>query len=212
MSLSVIGAGFSRTGTFSLKLALEQLGLGRCCHMSEVFAAPDLWPVWERAYDGRHVDWDMLFAGFGATVDVPSNQFYRQIARHYPKAKVILTLRDPESWFRSMQDTLLSEAVRRHVGDAPVASLIRKMGLHASDPRTLDRNHMISWYHRHNDDVLAAIPADRLLVYRVSEGWGPLCGFLGRPVPSSAFPHVNSTAAFRKEFLEDFQVPETEPC
>ena len=210
MSLSVIGAGFSRTGTFSLKLALEQLGFGPCCHMSVVFAAPDLWRQWEEVYDGARPDWPALFEGFNATVDVPGNQFYRQIADHYPDAKVILTLRESEGWYRSMQATLLSAAVRRHVGDSPVASLIKKMGLHTSDPHTLDRDHMIGWYERHNAEVIRNIPADRLLVYRLGEGWDPLCRFLGAAIPWAAFPHVNSTEAFQKEFLEDFEVPETE--
>ena len=209
MSLSVIGAGFSRTGTFSLKLALEQLGFGPCCHMSVVFGAPDLWRKWVEVYRGQRPDWDDLFRDFRSTVDVPGNQFYRQLAAHFPAAKVILTHRDSQSWFRSMQETLLSAAVRRHVGDSPVSALIQEMGLHTSDPRTLDPGHMIDWYERHNEDVIAAIPADRLLVYRVSDGWEPLCRFLGVAVPRTTFPHVNSTEAFRKEFLEDFQVPET---
>ncbi len=208
MSLSVIGAGFSRTGTFSLKLALEHLGFGRCCHMSVVFGDPDLWRKWIEVYDGGRPDWDMLFKGFRSTVDVPANQFYRQLAGHFPAAKVILTHRDSQSWYRSMQETLLSPAVRRHVGDGPISALIKDMGLHTSDPRTLDPDHMIDWYERHNEEVLRTIPADRLLVYKVSEGWEPLCRFLDVPVPAAAFPHVNSTEAFKKEFLEDFQVPE----
>ncbi len=209
MALSVIGAGFSRTGTFSLKLALERLGFGPCCHMSEVFSRPDLWPLWEAAYAGAP-DWDALFEGFASTVDVPSNQFYAELAARYPDAKVILTVRDPQSWWRSMRATLLSDPVRRHVGDSPVATLIRRMGLHGSDPRAQDPDHMLAWYDRHNASVIATIPAERLLVYRIEEGWEPLCRFLGVPTPDAGFPHVNSTEAFQKEFLEDFSVPETD--
>lgn len=210
MGLSVIGAGFSRTGTFSLKLALEQLGLGRCNHMSEVFNTPEVWPLWERVYEGHPPQWDRIFNGYGATVDVPSNQFYQELAAYYPHANVILTVRDTESWYASMQATLLSDAVREHVGETPIAPLIKKTGLHTSDPRTRDRDHMIGWYQRHNAQVRRTIPAERLLVYAIGEGWEPLCDFLGVPVPDAPFPHVNSTEDFRKEFLEDFAVPDPE--
>ncbi len=99
MPLKVIGAGLPRTGTLSLKHALEQLGFGRCHHMTELARNPDRWPLWERAFDGEPVEWEEIFQGFGATVDAPSCFFYREIAERYPEAKVILTVRDPNRWF-----------------------------------------------------------------------------------------------------------------
>ena len=108
MPLSVIGAGFGRTGTMSLKLALDQLGFGPCYHMTEVFKNPKASGYWEAAADGKPIDWEEVFAGYRSTVDWPGATFYKQLADAYPEAKVILTERDAEAWFESTQATIFS--------------------------------------------------------------------------------------------------------
>ena len=116
MPLHVIGAGLGRTGTLSLKLALEQLGLGPCYHMMEVRAAPERLEHWNRIAAGEQVDWDEVFAGFQSTVDWPACNYWRELMARYPDAKVILSLRDPDGWFRSTQATIFSDEVQ---GGAP---------------------------------------------------------------------------------------------
>ncbi len=200
MSLSVIGAGFPRTGTASLKAALELLGVGKCYHMSEVFPRPDHWPLWADAVDGKPVDWDRIFDGFGATTDAPACLFYKQIADHYPKAKVVLSTRDADRWFDSTQSTILSAAIMEKFRQMPplLMDTMHKMGWHPEDPENHDRALMIGRLKAHNESVLRTIPADRLLVFEAVQGWEPLCAFLGLPVPKEPFPHINSTDEFKK--------------
>ena len=196
MTLKVIGAGLGRTGTLSLKLALEQLGMGRCHHMMEVFAVPGSVVDWRRAGEGEAVDWDKMFEGFGAAVDWPSAEFYAQLADHYPDAKVILSLRDPESWYASTQQTIFASIT---AGGGPpgfqemVAAVIGKK--FSGDLTSKD--HCIAVFNAHNAKVRETIPADRLLVFEASQGWEPLCAFLGVPVPDAPYPSVNSSEEFR---------------
>lgn len=200
MTLSVIGAGFGRTGTLSLKLALERLGLGPCYHMKEVFAHPDHVPAWEQAADGGTVDWDALFEGYRSAVDFPASSFYGELAAHYPAAKVILTVRDPDRWFASVDATILRplrQTLPAHLADwgrmARKTILERVFAGDASD-----RAHLVACYERHNAEVKRTIPAERLLVYEASQGWEPLCAFLAVPVPDEPFPLVNTTAEFQE--------------
>ena len=116
MALAVIGAGFGRTGTLSLKVALEQLGLGRCYHMLEVFANPGHAAQWQAAADGKPVDWEALFAGYGAAVDWPACHFWRALAARYPEAKVLLTVREPGAWYKSVSDTIYQARLDGPVG------------------------------------------------------------------------------------------------
>jgi hypothetical protein len=196
MGLKVIGAGFGRTGTLSLKLALEQLGLGPCYHMVEVLKNPAAPAWWEAAADGGPVDWDRVFEGYRATVDWPSVTFYRELADAYPEAKVILTERDPEAWFASTQATIFRMPFD---GDDPFARMARKVigdlfpkGLH-------DKDTVIEVYKRHNATVRETIAPERLLAYDVAQGWAPLCAFLGAEPPSGPMPKVNSTEDFLRE-------------
>src|SRR5579864_5151586 len=106
MALKVVGAGFGRTGTLSLKNALEKLGFAPCDHMMEVFARPDHVRMWHRLAFEQSMDWDLLFRDFQATVDWPSARWWREISAHYPNAKVLLSVRDPEAWYKSMIDTI----------------------------------------------------------------------------------------------------------
>ena len=205
MPIQVIGAGLGRTGTLSLKAALEELGFAKCYHMTEVLGAGTTAQTWDAATRGERVDWDRLFAGYRATVDVPSCVFYRELFEKYPEAKVILTVRDPEPWYDSASQTLY---FARNAFPKWAALL---------NPRMRDFQRMIGWlwdgmfrgrfedrafaidvFNRHNEQVRRDVPADRLLVYEISQGWGPLCEFLGVPVPEGKpFPHVNDAAQFR---------------
>lgn len=203
MALSVIGPGFGRTGTLSLKVALETLGVGRCYHMAEVMQDPDHAGIWSAAADGTEPDWDALFAGFSATVDWPGCHFWRPLVARYPGAKVVLTIRDPERWYQSTHDTIYnvfgshsSPAGQRFPDQVSMAKKV--VGEGAFGGRFGDRAHAIGVYERHNEAVRGEIPADRLLVYRVSEGWEPLCRFLDRPVPDVPFPRANTTEDFNK--------------
>lgn len=208
MTLSVIGAGLGRTGTMSLKLALERLGFGPCYHMKEVFQRLDAHvPVWNRAADGEAVDWDALFADFRAAVDHPAAVFYRDLADHYPNAKVILTVRDPDRWLQSFSETIL------HALTEPLPDRLAEWGtMHDKVVRdrvfagnVADRAHMIARYERHNEEVERTIPAERLLIYEVAQGWGPLCRFLGGPVPDEPFPKANTTADFSEHLAPLFK-------
>jgi hypothetical protein len=196
MTLKVIGAGFGRTGTLSLKTALEQIGFGPCYHMVEVLKNPAAPAYWEAAADREAVDWAKVFEGYGATVDWPSATFYRELADAYPDAKVILTERDAEAWFASTQATIFS---RPFDGDDPFRRMARKV-IGDLFPRGLnDKDSVIEVYRRHNATVRQVIPPERLLVYELSQGWGPLCAFLGVDPPATDMPRVNSTEDFLKE-------------
>ena len=196
MSLKVIGAGLPRTATWSQKLALEQLGPGPCYHMSEALEHPGHWPQWEAAAAGGPVDWAGLFEGWGSTTDAPGCHFYRELMEAFPDAKVLLSVRDPEKWFASTQNTILSDAVAGFHGARGSLAMVEAVGW-GTDPRLRDRAWMLERYHRHNDEVKAYVPEDRLLVWSPSDGWAPLCAFLGVPVPDAPFPQVNSTEDFR---------------
>lgn len=196
MPLTVIGAGFGRTGTMSLKQALDRLGFGPCYHMSEVFKNPAASGYWEAAADGKQVDWEEVFAGYRSTVDWPSATFYKQLADAYPEAKVILTVRDPEAWFRSTQATIFTPRIFEQADSAWGRMVLKVVG-DLFDRQMSNKTKLIDVYNRHNETVQRVIPAERLLVYDVSEGWGPLCGFLGAAVPDEPMPTANSTQEFQ---------------
>jgi hypothetical protein len=196
MTLRVIGAGFGRTGTLSLKMALEQIGFGPCYHMVEVLKNPAAPAYWVAAADRQPVDWEQVFDGYSATVDWPSASFYRELAEAYPDAKVILTERDPEAWFASTQATIFS---RPYDGDDPFSRMARKVISDLFPKGIKDKDSVIEVYNRHNETVRRVIPAERLLVYELSQGWEPLCAFLGAPVPAEPLPKVNSTEDFLRE-------------
>jgi hypothetical protein len=191
MALRVIGAGLGRTGTMSMKLALEQLGIGRCYHMAELIADLTRLPEWLRVIDGTP-DWDTIFAGFAATVDYPACTYWRQLMVRYPDAKVLLTVRDADDWFDSTQATIFSPAMRARIAGSPMERFFQGAVLGDFGNRIDDRGFMKGAFERHNAAVRAAVPADRLLVYEVGEGWSRLCEFLGVPEPASPFPRVNS--------------------
>jgi hypothetical protein len=194
MPLSVIGAGFGRTGTMSLKVALEQLGFGPCYHMVEVFKQPESVALWDAAADGKP-DWERIFAGFPSSVDWPSATFYAELAEAYPQARVILTVRDPDAWVRSTQATIFA----RDPSDPPTPfdQMIAKVVGRLFDYRMHDEALLKAVFERHNAEVVARIPPERLLVYEAAQGWAPLCAFLGVPIPDEPMPLTNTTEEFR---------------
>lgn len=202
--LRVIGAGFGRTGTMSLKVALEQLGLGPCYHMTELVNNPSHPEQWAAAGRDEPVDWHRLYRRYRSTVDWPGCLFYRELAGSFPRARVILTVRDPDRWYDSVLNTLFSLKTATDSYLAAQAGTSRPVIFYNSriwdevfGGRFADRSHAIEVYRRHNAEVQATVPADRLLVYQVSQGWQPLCEFLQLPVPDRAFPHLNDRQAFR---------------
>jgi hypothetical protein len=191
MALKVIGAGLGRTGTLSLKLALEQLGFGPCYHMTEVLMDPLRGPAWVRAADG-HPDWNSIFEGFAATVDYPGCAFWRDLIQFYPSAKVLLSVRSPQDWFESTQQTIFSEEHNKPFVNSALREFFDKTVFNAFGDHIHDPDFMIAAFQRHNAEVERTCPQDRLLVYGVTSGWPPLCKFLGVPVPDSPFPRINS--------------------
>ncbi|HEY6455538.1 MAG TPA: sulfotransferase [Steroidobacteraceae bacterium] len=191
MPLEVIGAGLGRTGTVSLKLALEQLGFGPCYHMTELLMHPDHAAGWVRAADG-HPDWEGIFSGYAATVDYPGCSFWRELARRYPSAKVLLSVRDPDQWFESTQATIFSDASSATLNASPLRGFFEKTVWRDLSDRVHDRAFMVELFRRHNAEVERTIPKERLLVYNVTQGWTPLCNFLGAPIPDNPFPCTNS--------------------
>ena len=199
MSLKVIGAGVGRTGTYSLKFALNELGFGPCHHMEEV--ANNLTvqlPLWQAALQGR-ADWDAIYNGFESAVDWPTARFFRELHAAYPEAKFILGHRSPRSWAESIDATiykLISEADQApdHLQDW--LAMAREVILQTGIPAVADVAGLEAAFSAHLDAVKATIPADRLLVYQVKDGWEPLCAFLGVPVPDAPFPRTNDRSEF----------------
>ncbi|WP_427168969.1 sulfotransferase family protein (plasmid) [Streptomyces sp. C1-1] len=205
--LTLINAGLGRTGTTSLKAALDRLGHGPSFHMFDIVGDGERLRQWEKVVcDGEHPDWTALLAGYRAAVDGPCALYYRQLSQAFPDAKVILTVRDAEGWYRSTHDTLYQFALRSMASlpepgsaQARLLRITRAMvwdGLFGG--RFADKDHAIDVYHRHNEDVVRALGADNVLVYDVQQGWEPLCAFLGVDVPREAFPRTNDTASMRQ--------------
>ncbi len=207
MPLDVVGTGFGRTGTNSLKIALEMLGFGPCHHMFEVRDRPDHVAFWAAAARGERSDWDTAFAGFKSTVDWPSAYFWREIAAHYPNAKVILSLRPEAAWLKSIHATIHESLKAR--AERPTEHL-RAMGEMAYDiierrtfdGRLSDPEHALAVYRAHIAAVKAEIAPERLLIYDVAEGWAPLCRHLGVAIPAEPFPRTNSTDEFRARIAQ----------
>ena len=200
MPLKLIGAGLGRTGTLSLKLALEQLGYGPCYHMVEQLMHPEHAPQWVRAADG-HPDWEALFAGYCATVDYPGCSFWRELAQAYPDAKVLLSVRDPDQWFESTQATIFSQDSIASIRNSPLVEFVDKTVFREIGDRIHDRDFMVALFRRHNAEVERVIPPARLLVYETGQGWEPLCKFLGVPTPTRDFPRTNSREDFARRHV-----------
>lgn len=208
MALQVIGAGVGRTGTNSLKLALQQLLGAPCYHMLDLLERPKDVPVWQQALDGEPVDWNGLFAGYRAAVDWTAAAFFSELATAYPKAIVLLSVRDPDEWWRSAARTIFKSLESEPPPpDTPLAKALAPSRQFAL--RLLSRRFTPNWaderaakeaYARHNATVRASIPSHRLVEWRPGDGWSPICGALRLPEPDKPFPHVNTTQDFREMF------------
>ena len=200
MTVKVVGSGLGRTGTKSLKVALNTLGLGPCHHMEEVFPRPESLPLWVAAGQGRP-DWELIFAGFQSAVDYPAALFWRELAAYYPQAKIVHTERDPDEWFDSTQASIFAPGGPIDTRPPALAQFFDMIRREFGD-RIHDRAFMTDYFRRHNAEVRRTIPAARLLIYRPGDGWEPLCAFLGVPVPAGPFPNLNSRAEFQERLRQ----------
>ncbi|MCB0726151.1 MAG: sulfotransferase [Ignavibacteria bacterium] len=218
MSLKIIGSGLGRTGTFSLKLALEILGFGKCYHMTELYQNPSGVKFFNDAEKGENVEWDKLFNGYNSAVDYPVARYYKKISTYYPDAKIIHTIRDPEEWYKSASATIFPagnpfsrnilklavhlpfsiQAMKR----IPVLMYNRKLSQLEFGKDLKNKDKVISEFNFHTEDVIRTIPKDKLLVFDVRSGWLPLCEFLDVSVPEVPFPVSNS----REEFFEKVKI------
>jgi hypothetical protein len=206
VTLEVLGAGFGRTGTLSLKAALETLGFAPCYHMVEVARQPEHAQFWLRAGRGESVDWQGFFRGYAAAADWPATAFWRELAHAFPTARIVLTVRDATAWYASFRATIVDRAAGL---SPPPGSPLRALydltqelimdGVFGG--RAADEQHARRIYEAHNRDVIDAVPPERLLVYDLAAGWAPLCEFLEQPTPNEPFPHLNARAGFLREYL-----------
>ncbi|HET9727826.1 MAG TPA: sulfotransferase [Acidimicrobiia bacterium] len=201
MTLRVVGAGLGRTGTHSLKLALERVLGGPCYHMLEVLSHHEYVRYWQDALDGKPVDWQQVMNGYVACVDWPAAAWWREIWDANPDAIVLLSTRSSaDAWWKSAHDTIFDisarelpdDPVMREIGQMPKDMLARKF-----TPNWNDEAAAKQAYEQHNADVRASVPAARLVDWQPGDGWQPICDALGVPVPDEPFPHVNSTSDFR---------------
>jgi Sulfotransferase domain len=208
--MKVIGSGFGRTGTLSLKAALEILGFAPCYHMEEVIKRPSHVRLWQQIGHNQPVSWEAIFAGFQATVDFPASSFYRELLAKYPDAKVVHTVRDPERWYDSTAETIY-----RVGNNFPtwVLKLFPPLGRFFDmqerliwqklfNGRFSDRTYAIKFFNKYTDEVRQNVPPEKLLIFQVKEGWEPLCAFLDIPMPDIPFPHVND----REQMLRRFKL------
>lgn len=198
----IIGAGFGRTGTTSLRAALEHLGYSPCYHMDEYNRRPDHETLWRRAIEEGDTDWEQLLGGYRAAVDWPVCSFWHRLAEVFPDARVVLTVRDPDGWYESMQRTVVP--VTRLGRAVPDEAVHRRMELvgqliftQTFSGRFAHRDHALEVFRAHIRQVTESLPGSRVLVFDVAEGWGPLCEFLDRPIPGVPFPRLNDTATFQ---------------
>jgi hypothetical protein len=201
VGLKLIGAGLGRTGTTSLKLALEQLLGAPCYHMLDVRNRPRDPDVWADAYAGRLPDWEDVFDGYAATVDWPAAPFWREMSAAFPEAPILLSVRDVDAWWKSASSTIFVALATYFAPDAPDDGWTR-MGvgmMNAFTPEWRDEESAKAAYLAYNDHVRASAPAGRLVEWQPEDGWGPMCGALGLPLPDSPFPHANTTADTRAE-------------
>lgn len=200
MALRIIGAGFGRTGTLSLKLALEQLGFGPCHHMKEVAPNPRQVGLWTEAAAGKP-DFHAIYEGYVSTVDWPTAAFWPDVLKAFPDAKVILSTRSAESWYDSISSTILTVLSDRSKWPEPARpwlEMVHDVVVTRSLGGHLGRDGVIAAYKANEAAARAMVPAGKLLVFEAKEGWAPLCAFLGCPVPDTPYPRTNS----KDEFFE----------
>ncbi|HEY1778407.1 MAG TPA: sulfotransferase [Solirubrobacteraceae bacterium] len=215
--MKVIGAGLPRTATTTTLVAFEQLGFGPCYHMRDVFADLDRGlDLWEAVVAGRP-DWDEIFGDAQSSCDFPSSRYYRELLEYYPEAKVVLSVRSAEGWVRSMRETIwpmyFGDSILHHICQARrqvepnwnrfielMMIMTWNEGTGAMPEYDTDEQ-LAAGMERWNAEVVASVPADRLLVWDPADGWEPLCEFLEVAVPEGSVPRVNDTAAFIEGML-----------
>lgn len=195
MAIKVIGAGFGRTGTDSMREALTILGFGPCHHMKAVLADEQNKQHWRAVSQGVVPDWELLLDGYDSCVDWPSAFYWRELIKHYPDAKVILTNRSPESWWTSFENTILKGIAN---SEDPKSLGIALIANQVFDGNPGDRAKAISIFEANVRSVIDTVPVDRLLVHNLGDGWEPLCAHLGVPVPDQDYPGLNNTASFNE--------------
>ena len=198
--LRVVGAGLGRTGTASLKLALEQLLQAPCYHMLELIDSPAHIPFWHAAARGNPPDWHAVLAGYRATVDWPAASFWPELSEAFPGALVLLLWRDPESWWHSVHETIFSSVNLTRSRSNGWHAMWNDLVKARFTDRLQDKDACIEAFNRHNAEVRKRVPHSRLLEWRLGDGWEPLCRALDVPVPDRPFPHANS----KNEFVETF--------
>ena len=201
MALQVVGAGLGRTGTHSLKVALEQLLGGPCYHMVEVFGRPDQRDTWAAAVRGEEVDWTSFLAPYRATVDWPAAAFWKELSVAAPDAVIVLSTRDSDAWWKSASETIFAVLARGaspdDEGGREELAMIEGLIEQRFTPDWQERAGAIAAYEAHNAQVRAEAPPGRLVEWQPGDGWAPLCAALGLAEPSEPFPHLNSTSDFR---------------
>lgn len=192
MSLKVIGAGFPRTGTTTLKKSLQMLGFKGAYHFKDLIANPDRLKYWLELENNGKTDFEQLFDGYEASVDFPGYPYYKLLMQQYPKAKVILTIRDFDSWYESNLNTIWqvppTNDCLKFMRDT---YLIKQFNNNFASKELAEKA-----FHAHNNEVIAHVPKEQLLVYQVKDGWEPLCNFLGLPIPDESLPHLNKKENF----------------
>ena len=211
--IKVVNLSLGRTGTMSLKQALEDLGLDKCYHFSELAHHPEHTDIWRAYAQGKPIDWEALFEGYQSTVYWSTSYDYESLLEQYPDMKFILTVRDSEAWYRSTFDTVysLNRLTLSRVISLKIKGLFnpelrnlykiwkfqeRLLWKNTFKGRFHDKEFAIQQFEKHIENVKKNVPADRLLVYNIKQGWQPLCDFLKIPVPNTDFPRVNDTASF----------------
>jgi len=201
MTLKIIGAGYGRTGTLSLKLALETLGYQKCYHMTEV-ARSMHFGKWNKKLSGEDIPWEEFFQGYQATVDWPTTTYYKELASYYPDAKVILTVRDFDKWYLSMMNTIYAMYISSPKWISYLTGMKKMMDNMLWDTefqgKFENKEHTRMIFEKHIEEVKRIVPNEKLLIFNVSEGWEPLCSFLDVSVPDIPFPRTNETAKMQR--------------
>jgi len=205
MSLRVIGAGFGRTGTLSLKVALEKLGFGPCHHMKEVIKNQDQTEWFLRASKGKKVDWHKVFEEYQSAVDWPAVAYYQELADEFPDAKIVLGTRNADAWYESASETIYKSKIfpkwirlALPRADKVLDMINRTVWIGEFSGRFEDKEFAVDVFNNHIELVKKVIPAERLLIHSANDGWEPLCDFLGVPVPNEPYPWVNESSAFKR--------------
>jgi Sulfotransferase domain len=201
MELQVVGAGLGRTGTLSLKAALERLLGGRCYHMVEVFGHPEHAPVWQAAAEGKAVDWDVVLADYNATVDWPACALWRELADANPNAVILLSTRDSaQTWWKSASQTIFVGMDNMEADPVPGwRAMWDPISARSMAPGFVtDAEIAMADYEAHNARVRAEADPARLLEWQPGDGWEPLCARLDVPVPDEPFPHLNTSEEWAK--------------